>query len=173
MLGAALDVADAVAAQQPLELRLPAPRGVLAAVVGQDLAGRTEGRDAALQCFQHQRRTLVVGQYVTHDEPAVVVHEDRQVQPLVAPQQEGEDVTLPELVRLGPLEPTRPVLPCLGRCGGRSDESFLVQDASHQRLAHPDALLAGELVPDASRPVLRVLALRRRDRLALRSVQAR
>jgi hypothetical protein len=34
----------------------------------------------------------------------VVVHERRQVQPLVPSQEEGEDVRLPQLIRLCPLE---------------------------------------------------------------------
>ena len=172
MLGAALDVANAVAAQQSFEFGLPTPRGVLPAVVRQDFAGCAETRDTALQRFQHERRALVVRQHVADHEAAVVIHEDGQVQPLVAPQQEGEDIRLPHLIRLGPLETTWPVLPCLGCCGSRTDEPFLVQDASDQRFADPNALVTCELIPDAPRPVLRVLALRRLDRLALWCVWA-
>jgi hypothetical protein len=43
-------------------------------------------------------------QRVRHDKARVVVHERRQVQPLVPSQKEGEDVRLPQLIRLCPLE---------------------------------------------------------------------
>jgi hypothetical protein len=95
MLRTALDVPNAVAAQHPLEFRLPAPRRVLPPIVGQHLLWRAEGGDGALQRLQDQRGTLVVCQDVADQEAAVVVHEGCQVQPLVTSQQEGEDVRLP------------------------------------------------------------------------------
>jgi hypothetical protein len=60
----------------------------------------------------------------------------------------------------------------LGRCGRWPDEPLLVQDAAHQRLAHPDALAAGELVADPPCPMLGVLPLGGLDRLALRRVRS-
>ena len=46
----------------------------------------------------------MVGERVGDDEARVVVHERREVQALVATEQEREDVRLPELVGLGALE---------------------------------------------------------------------
>jgi hypothetical protein len=51
---ATLDVLDVLAAQLRLELRLTAPRRVLAAVVRQHLAWRPESGDPALEGFHHQ-----------------------------------------------------------------------------------------------------------------------
>jgi hypothetical protein len=171
MLRPALEVPDAVAAQRPLEFRLSAPGRVLPPVVGQHLGGRAEGGDAALQRLQDQGRALVMGQHVADHEAAVVVQEDRYVQPLVAAQQEGEDIRLPELVWLSPLEATRPLLSHHDGWRRWFNQPLLVQDASDQRLAHPDALLAPELVPDAPRPVLGVRLLGSPDRLALGGVR--
>ncbi len=39
-----------------------------------------------------------------HQVARVVVHEGGDVEPLVTPQQEGEDVRLPQLIRLGALK---------------------------------------------------------------------
>jgi len=169
MLRAALDVLDAIAAQQALKLGLAAPCGVLPPVVGEHLAGRAVGGDPALQRLQDQRRALMVRHGVADDETAVIVHEDGHVQPLVASQQKGEDVTLPELIRLRPLEAARRMLSAPGR-RYLLDEPLLVQDASDQRFAHPDALVAGEFVADATRPVVRVRLLRLLHRPALRRV---
>lgn len=169
MLRAALDVVDAVAAQHALKFGLAAPCGVLPAVIREYFAGRAIRGDPALQRLQDQRRALMVRHGVTDDEATVIVHKYGDVQPLVASQQEGEDVTLPELIRLRPLEATRRML-AASRCRGLLDEPLLVQDASHQRLAHPDALLASELVADAPRPVVGVCLFGLLHRSALRRV---
>jgi hypothetical protein len=101
---AALDVADALTAKLLLEVGVPAPSRVLPALVGEDLPRRPVIRDPPRERLQDERASLVMGDHERHQVPRVVVHEGGHVHPLVTPQQEGEDVALPELVRLRPLE---------------------------------------------------------------------
>jgi hypothetical protein len=156
VLRSALDVTDALAPQLLLEVGLPAPRRVLAPLVGQDLLRRAVLRDPARQRLHHQRRALVVRHRPGHDEARVVVHEGCQVKPLVASEQKREDVRLPHLVGCRSLEASRPVL-VLRRRRARLDEPRLVQDAAHLCLGYPEALYPCEHVTDATRAVLRVL----------------
>ena len=95
MLRAGADVPDAKTPQLALEVRLAAPGRVLPAVVGQKLLGGPVLGNASRKRFHHELRALVVRQRVTHDEARVVVHEGRQVDPLVASQQERKNVRLP------------------------------------------------------------------------------
>ena len=129
-----LDVLDVLPAQLRFELRLPSPRRVLPAVVRQHLSRRTEGRHAALEGLHHQRRLLLVRHGVPHDEATVVVHEDCHVQPLVPSQQEGEDVGLPELVWLRPLEACLRPRCLLDLRRPRLEQALLVQNPPHRRL---------------------------------------
>jgi hypothetical protein len=172
MVGPALDVLDALALELPLEVRPPAPGHILAALVRQDLARRTVFGDPARQGFQNQRRALVVRHHQGHHVARVVVHEGRHVQPLVPTQQEGEDVRLPELIRLRALE----ALLARTRFGYKSrdalDQSFLVQDSPHRRLRDAQTLKARHQVPDAPCAMLRVLLPRRHHRRPAR-VRAR
>ena len=110
MLRSALDVADPLAAQLALEVGLAAPRGVLAALVGEDFAGRAVRGDAATERLHHELGALMMRERVGDDEARVVVHEGREVEALVATQEKREDVRLPELVGLGALEAARWVL---------------------------------------------------------------
>ena len=93
-----------------------------------------------------------------HDKARVVVHEGGHVEPLVASEQEGEDVRLPHLIGPGALEAPRWVLPGSSWHRRLVDEPLLVQDAAHLRLAHPQCREAGQHVPDAPRAPLGVLA---------------
>jgi len=95
VLRPALDVPNALPPQLRLECRLPTPRRVLPPVVRQHLLGRPVRCDAAVESLQHQHRLLLMRHRVRDDVAAVVVHEDRHVQPLVAAQQKREDVRLP------------------------------------------------------------------------------
>jgi hypothetical protein len=97
---------------------------------------------------------------VADDEPAVVVHEDAQVQPLLPPLQEREDVRLPELVRRRPFEASRRVL-ALHPGSRRGDESLLVKDASNLALRDSQRLEAAEYVADPPRAPLRMFLLER------------
>jgi hypothetical protein len=166
VMGPALDVLDALLPQRLLEGGLAPPRRVLPAVVRQHFPRRPVRGDAPLESLHHELASLVVRQRVPDDEARVVVHEDRQVQPLVAPQEEGEDVRLPELIRLRSLPaPLRPL--ALRRRHGRLDEPLLVQQPADLVLAHPERLEAPEHVAYPTRSVLRMLVLERDHRLAL------
>ena len=104
MVRAALHVPDAVATQLLLEARLAAPRGVLPALVRQDLARGAVVRDRARERFHHEARALVMRDRQAHEVPAVVVQKRRDVQPLLTAQKKRKQVRLPELVRLRTLE---------------------------------------------------------------------
>ncbi len=166
VLRPALHVPDAVAPELLLERGLAAPGRVLPALVGEHLRRRPERRDAPLQRLHHEARALVVRDRERDDEAAVVVEERGDVEPLVAPQQEGEDVRLPELVRRGALEAPRRVVSRPGgrRCLGK--QPFLVQDAEHLRRRDAERLETAELVADAAGTVLRVRLLRGDDLVA-------
>ena len=110
MLRSTSDVLDAVSLERLLEDRPPAPHRVLPPVVGQDLLRLAVRRDASLERLHHERRLLMVRERVADDEPAVVVHEHAQVQPLLPALQEREDVRLPELIRRRALEAARQML---------------------------------------------------------------
>lgn len=168
VLGSAAGVADAVTPQRALEVRLAPPGRVLRPVVGQNLLGRPEGGDAALERLEHELRALVMGRRVRDDETRVVVHENRQVHPLVASEQKREDVGLPELIGRRALEASHRVLSRLARRRRRLEQPGLVQDAAHLRLAHAERLESGQDVPDAPRPVLRMLLAELRHGRALR-----
>lgn len=157
VLGTTAHVPDAVAPQYPLEIRLAPPGGVLRPVVGQNLLRRPEGGDAALEGFEHQLRALVVRRRVRNDEARVVVHEDRQVHPLMASEQKRENVRLPELIRRRALEAPHRVLSRLIRRSRRLEQPFLVQDAPHLCLAHAERFETRQHVSNPPRPVLRML----------------
>jgi hypothetical protein len=91
----AFHMRDAMALQLRLELRTPAPGGVLAALVGQDLPRRPIVRDAARERFQHQHTSLVMRHRQAHQIPGVIIEERRHVDSLVTSQQEREQVRLP------------------------------------------------------------------------------
>jgi hypothetical protein len=90
----------------------------------------------------------------------VVVHEADQVEPFVTPQQEREEVRLPQLVRLRPLEPPLRLLP-RGRLRLCLEQPLLVEDPPHHALRDAERLEPPEDIADAPRPELRVLFLQR------------
>jgi hypothetical protein len=110
MLRAALDVLDAFATKLRLEVRRAPPRRVLSALVGEDFARSAVRRDAAAERLHHELRALVMRECIRDQVARVVVHEGRHVQALVAAEQKREDVRLPHLIRLRPLEATRRML---------------------------------------------------------------
>jgi hypothetical protein len=165
VLRPALDVPDAVLAQTLLEERLATPRGVLPPLVRQDLLGRPVGCDPPFERLEHQRALLVVRQHEAHQEARVVVHERRQVEPLVPPQQKGEDVRLPELVRRRPLEAARRSLATLDGTRHRwRHHADVRQDSLHRARRHPEGLEALDQIADAARTVLGVPLLERHHR---------
>jgi hypothetical protein len=166
VLRPALHVPDALPPQLPLELRRSAPRRVLPALVRQDLPRRPVRRDPAVERLHHQRGPLVMRDRMRHDEARVVVHERGQVEPLMSPEQEREDVRLPQLVRCRPLEPAFRVL---ARSSGllSLDEALLVEDPPHLVLRHAQRLEPLQQIRDPSRAVLRVLLPQLLHRLVL------
>ena len=169
MVRPALDVLDAVAPQLRLELGRAAPRGVLPPLVREDLARRAVGGNTACERLQHQRAPLVMRHSQAHQVARVIVEERGDVDPLMAAQQEREQVRLPQLVGLGPLEARHTRLgPRLGPgCGWRRDP-FLAQHPAHRgrRGAEPEE--APHHVADPSAACLRLCRLHRDDRRPLR-----
>jgi hypothetical protein len=169
MLRPRLDMPNALAPQFLLELRRPAPGRILPPIVGQDLLGHAVLRVRPLQRVAHQEFLLVPRHRPADDEPRVVVHERAQVHALMAPQQEGEDIRLPELIRLRPLETSRLGLRprCLRR---RLHQIRFVQHPPHFALADRKRLEALQHVANPPRAVFRVRLLHRQHRFPARVV---
>jgi hypothetical protein len=110
MVRAALHVCDPLPAQLRLELRRAAPRGVLPALIGEDLARCAILGNATRQRLQHQRTALVMSHRKAYQVARVIVQERCDVHPLMPAQQKGEQIRLPQLVRLGALEAHGPAL---------------------------------------------------------------
>jgi hypothetical protein len=104
MVRPTLDVTDPLTMELGLEIGVPTPRHVLTSLVREDLTRGAVLRNPARQCFEDQRRALVMRHHQRHEVPRVVVHEGRHVQTLMPPQEKREDVRLPKLVRLRSLE---------------------------------------------------------------------
>lgn len=156
MLRSALHVPDAVPSELPLEVRLPAPGRVLPPLIRQHLLGRAVLRDAPREGLHHQLRPLMVGERVRHDEARVVVHEGRQVQPLLPPQQKRENVRLPELVRGRSLEAPRWMRPSWLLRRSLFEQPLLVEDPPDFSLADAERLEARQDIADPASPVLGV-----------------
>lgn len=167
MLGPTLDVPDALLPELRLERRLPAPRGVLPALIGEDLLGRPVRGHGARKRLQHELALLVMRQREAHDEARVIVQERCQVHALVPSQKEREDVRLPKLPGLGALEAP------LGRLARRRrrravlEEPSLVQNAPHLRFADAERRKACKHVADPARAVVGMLRANRHHRVAL------
>ena len=171
VLRPALGVPDPAALQELLKLRLSAPRDVLPALVGQHLLGFAVLGDAALECLDDQTRLVVVSHRPRHQVPRVVVHEADNVDDLMSAQLELKDVGLPQLVGLRAFEATRRFVTRTGLflfC----DQPGLVQDATHGRFRHPQALEAAKHVTDAACSPVRVLFASRHDLLDKRCLLA-
>jgi hypothetical protein len=150
MMRPALHVLDAMTLQLRLELGAPAPGGVLAALVGQDLPRRAVLGDAPRQRFQHQHASLVVRHRQTHQVPRVIVQERRHVQPLVPPQQEREDVRLPQLIGFRPLEVLHRLMAAYPSRHHLRLDAFGLQYPAHRRRRHPDPQEAPHQITDPS-----------------------
>jgi hypothetical protein len=162
----ALDVAHAVAAKLLFEPGLATPGGVLAALVGQDLARGAIVRNAARQRLEHERAPLVVRHHHAHEVARVIVQERRHVDAFMAPQQEREEVRLPELIRLGALEAPIARLRSRLRRRPRRREPLALQHPPHRRVGGADAEEAPHHIANAPAPGLRLLSLHREHRLA-------
>jgi hypothetical protein len=105
-----LDVPNSVLAKNSFEVGFAAPRGVLAALVGEDFFWFSPRGNPSRKRLHHELGTLVVRERVGHDEPRVVVHERREIKPLLATKQERKNVRLPHLIGLRALEAARRML---------------------------------------------------------------
>ena len=166
VLRSALDVANAVEMELPLEVGLAAPRRVLTALVGENLTRLSERGDAPLQRFDDELRALMVREVVRDDEPRMIIHERGHVEALVATQEKREDVGLPKLIGLCTLEATRCML---ARPSGHMlfDETCFAKDAADGGLRDAKADEAREEVADATRAKLGLLLAQRDDVLTL------
>ena len=136
---AALHVRDAVTPERLLELGRTAPCSVLPPLIGQDLARGSVVGDRPLESLHHERALLVVRHHQAHQVARVIVHEGGHVHALVAAQEEGEEVRLPQLVGLGTFESVR-LSPGLGP--GRLallGEPLALQHPPYRRLRGADA----------------------------------
>ena len=164
----ALDVTNTVTAKLLFKPRLAPPSGVLAALVGQDLARRAVLRDTARESLQHKRAPLVVRHHQAHDIARVIIQKRRHVHPLMAAKQEGEQVRLPQLIGLGALK--APLL----ELGPRSRRRVLLrkprllQHPAHRRVGGADTEEAPHYVANAPAPRLRFGLLRRNHRRSAR-----
>jgi hypothetical protein len=106
MMRGASNVLNVILLQFLLELRLPAPTGVLPSVVGQHLLGRLVLSHRLTVEFHHVGAGLTAIHAQRRDEAGVIVNEPDDVRRLA---QDGivRDVALPHLVRRGTLEPAR------------------------------------------------------------------
>ena len=168
----ALDVMDPLPPQLLLEIGLPPPRRVLPALVGQDLPRRPVIRDGPRERLQDERAPLVMRDHQRHEVSRAIVHEGGHVHALVATEQEGEDVRLPELVRLRTLEATLR-LHLRRRWRLVLEQAFFVQDPPDRRLRDAHPRKPRQHVADLPRPVVGVRALGFRHRLAPRARRSR
>src|SRR5262245_40563016 len=95
----------------------------------------------------------------------MVVHERRHVQPLMTPKLECEDVALPQLIRLGPLESPFGLVSRLAAFALR-DKALFVQDSPNRGLRDAQTLEPRHDVPDPACAPLGML-LAKRHRLSL------
>lgn len=164
---AALHVRDAVALELLLKGGRPPPRRVLPPLVREDLARRSVIGDPARERFHHQGVALVMRHRETHHVARVIVEEGGHVHPLVPPQQEREEIRLPQLVGLGALEALR--LPARLRHALRLRARDLgaasrLEHAAHRRLRGPEPEEATHDVTNPAAARLRIRLLRRDHR---------
>jgi hypothetical protein len=168
MVWPALDVADALAAKLLLEPRLAPPGGVLAPLVGQDLARGAVVRNPPRERLEHERAPLMVRHHETYEVARVIVQERRHVHPFVAPKEEGEEVRLPQLIRLGALK--APLRRLRSWSYGRAllAKPFLLEHPAHRGVGGANAEEAPHHVANPAAARLRFGSLRRKHRLAAR-----
>ncbi len=114
---------DAVLFEHLLEAALAPPGHKLAAVVRQDLTGRTEFTDGPLHHLQHRLSRLLPIEAMPHQKPGMVVDDANQIALVHPLQVKGEDVDLPTVIGVLALKPTDlgggDVWALAGYCPGR------------------------------------------------------
>lgn len=165
MVRTALHVPDAVASQLLLEFGRAAPGRVLPPLVRQDLPRRAVVGNPSPQGLHHQRALLVMRHRQTHQIARVIVQKRCHIHPLVLTQQECEEIRLPELIGLSPLEA---MLLRLGLRPGRLAllaQPFLLQHPAHRRLRRANAEKTLHHVANPSAASLRLRLLHRDNRI--------
>lgn len=165
MVWPALHMRDAVALQLRLELRAPAPRGVLPTLIRQDLPRGAVLGDPARERFQHQHASLVMRHRQAHQIPGVIVQERCHVNSLVASQQERKEIRLPQLVRLGTLEVLHLLLALHPLRRHLRLDAFRSQHPPHRRLGRAYPQEPAHHIADAAATRVRCLLMRRQGRL--------
>lgn len=130
MMRLAAEMMHPVFAQFLLEARLPAPRGVLPAIVGEHLLGHAVLARRRPIDFQHVLGRLATKQPQPDHIPRVVIEERDQIG-VATTEPEREDVRLPHLVGRRPLKEAR-----LGRVALRFAPRLLHQSLPMQTAAH-------------------------------------
>ena len=161
----ALHVHDAMALQLRLELGAPAPGGVLAPLIGQDLPRRSIVCDATGERLEHQHASLVMRHRKTHQVARVIVQERGNINALMAPQEERKEVRLPQLVRLGTFEVLHLNLPAHSPLGHLRLDAFGSQHPAHRRLGGAKPQKSAHHIADAAAAGRRRLRVRCEDRL--------
>jgi hypothetical protein len=173
MMRSALHVLDPVTLQLRFELGAATPGGVLAALVGEDLPRCPVLGDASTQGLQHQNTSLVMRHRKTHQIPRVIVQERRNVDALMAPQEEREQIRLPQLVRLRSLEVLNDLLASYPVGYGLRGDAFAPQHPSHRGLRGAESQEPPHQVPDAPSARLRLLSVSCQHRHGNRAALAR
>ena len=164
----ALHVANALAPKLLLEPRLATPGGVLAPLIGEDLARRAMVGNPARQRLEHERAPLVVRHHQAHDIARMIIQERRDINPLVAPKEEGEEVRLPQLIGLRALEAPRRHLGSWLHRRTLLGKPLLFKYPAHRRLGGADAEEAPHHIANPAAARLRFCLLRLNHRLAAR-----
>jgi hypothetical protein len=165
MMGSALHVRDAVPLQLRFELGAASPGGVLPALIGQDLPRRSVVSNPTRESLQHQHASLVMGHRKAHKISRVIIKERRHIDPLMPPQQEREEVRLPQLIWLGTLEVVGLDLPSHPSVSRLRFYAFGFEHSPHRRLGGTDPQEPLHQIADAATSGVRDLAVRREDRL--------
>lgn len=164
MMRRAADVFDMVLGQFLLELGLPAPDGVLPAVVGQHLLRPPElpHRRAVEVQHVHAHRAAIDPQ--GHDVARKIIDERDDVRHL-ALKREVRDVALPQLVRRGTLEPPWRLLPLVPRLWPQFHQTGADEFLTHGLRTGLEPEKPPQYLRDAPHAPLRILRLQGHDLL--------
>lgn len=100
----------------------------------------------------------------THQVARVIVQERGHVETFMFPEQEREQIRLPKLVRLGPLEPVRPRLRLGTHLRARRRQPLLLQYPPHRGRRSPQAKVPLQHIADPPATRRRLRLFGRHDR---------
>lgn len=156
----ALEVVHPILLELGLEAGGAPPAGELPALVGEQFLGHAVLGDRPAIDLEDVLRRLAAEHVESHDIPRVIVKEADEVG-VLAPQAEGEDVGLPELVGGGALEAAGCGRAARGLDLGLGEQGLRVQLPAHRLPAHPEEQDAPEEVTDLLDAEVRVPTLHR------------